>query len=61
MASPERKSFPLRLDPKLFDALRAWADQELRSVNAQIEFLLRQAVERREGGKRDGQEPRESR
>jgi len=40
----QRKSFPLRLDPRLYDALRLWADDELRSVNAQIEFLLRKAL-----------------
>jgi len=40
----ERKPFLLRLDPRLYEALRGWADDELRSVNAQIEFLLRQAL-----------------
>lgn len=40
----ERKPFLLRLDPLLHEALQKWADDELRSVNAQIEFLLRQAV-----------------
>jgi len=39
-----RKSFLLRLDPALYDALERWAQQELRSVNGQIEFLLKQAV-----------------
>jgi hypothetical protein len=37
---PESKKFLLRLDPRLFDALRRWADDELRSINAQIEYLL---------------------
>jgi len=37
---PESKRFLLRLDPKLFDALRRWAGDDLRSINAQIEFLL---------------------
>ena len=41
---PDRKPFLLRLDPKLHEALQRWADDELRSVNAQIEFLLRQAL-----------------
>jgi hypothetical protein len=41
----ERKSFPLRLDPAIFDAVQRWADAELRSVNAQIEFLLRRALQ----------------
>ncbi|HTU85686.1 MAG TPA: hypothetical protein VMF57_08950 [Solirubrobacteraceae bacterium] len=36
----QAKRFLLRLDPRLFDALRHWADDELRSVNAQIEYLL---------------------
>jgi hypothetical protein len=40
----ERKPYLLRLDPQLHEALQRWADDELRSVNAQIEFLLRQAV-----------------
>lgn len=40
----ERKGFPLRIDPEVFEALRAWADDELRSVNAQIEFLLVRAL-----------------
>ncbi len=39
-----RKSFLLRLDPALYDVLERWAQQELRSVNGQIEFLLKQAV-----------------
>ncbi|MCA9164225.1 MAG: hypothetical protein KDA62_14650 [Planctomycetales bacterium] len=39
-----RDSFLLRLDPKLLDALRRWANDELRSVNGQVEFLLRQAL-----------------
>ncbi len=43
----KRKSFLLRMDPKLWDEINAWADQELRSVNGQIEFLLREAVNRR--------------
>ncbi len=40
----ERKGFPLRLDPEVHDALQRWAGAELRSVNAQIEFLLRRAL-----------------
>ena len=40
----ERKSFLLRLDPALHDALQRWAAAELRSLNAQIEFVLRRAV-----------------
>lgn len=40
----ERKSFLLRLSPELMDELNRWAKDELRSVNAQIEYLLREAV-----------------
>jgi hypothetical protein len=41
----ERKSFLLRLDPATHEALQRWADAELRSLNAQIEFLLRRALQ----------------
>jgi hypothetical protein len=40
----DRKSFLLRLDPAVYDALQRWAGSELRSLNAQIEFLLRNAL-----------------
>jgi hypothetical protein len=40
----ERKAFLLRLDPELHASLERWAADELRSLNAQIEFLLRQEV-----------------
>lgn len=40
-----REAFLLRLDPKVLDALRRWAADDLRSVNAHIEFLLRRALE----------------
>lgn len=40
----QRKSFLLRVPPELHAALEKWADDELRSVNGQIEFLLAQAV-----------------
>lgn len=39
-----RKSFLLRMDPALLAALQQWAEQDLRSLNGQIEYLLRQAV-----------------
>ena len=45
----ERKSFLLRIDPALWSDLESWAQDDLRSVNGQIEFLLRQAVARRKG------------
>jgi hypothetical protein len=42
----DRKAFLLRLDPELFDALQKWAADELRSVNGQVEYLLRDALRR---------------
>jgi hypothetical protein len=43
----DRKSFLLRMDPALWKELEAWAQAELRSVNGQIEYLLKQAVQKR--------------
>ena len=43
----QRKPFLLRIDPKLWQELEAWAADELRSVNGQIEYILRQAVSKR--------------
>lgn len=53
-----RKPFLLRIDPALWAELEAWAQDELRSVNGQIEYLLRQAVLRRRGtlGRSPGQD-----
>ena len=45
----ERKQFLLRIDPGLWGDLEVWAADELRSVNGQIEYLLREAVKRRKG------------
>lgn len=39
-----KKQFPLRLDPKLYEALELWAADEFRSVNSHIEFMLREAL-----------------
>ena len=49
----QRKAFPLRISQELFDQLKAWADQEMRSVNGQIEYLLRESVKRRIGKEPD--------
>jgi hypothetical protein len=40
----ERKAFLLRVDPRLLEAVQRWADDDLRSLNGQIEYLLRQAL-----------------
>jgi hypothetical protein len=47
MASPDKKAFLLRIDPGLWDEIERLAQSELRSVNGQIEYLLRDALERR--------------
>ena len=50
-----RKAFLLRMDGRLWEELQRWARDDLRSVNGQIEFLLRQAVKQRTG--RDPKDP----
>ncbi|MBI5095188.1 MAG: hypothetical protein HZB26_22485 [Candidatus Hydrogenedentes bacterium] len=45
----ERKTFLLRLPPDLYDDLNRWAADELRSLNAQIEYVLREAARKRKG------------
>lgn len=49
----ERKSFLLRLPPELMDELTRWAKDEIRSINAQIEYVLRDAMRRRRKKLRD--------
>ncbi len=44
---PERTAFPLRIEPKILEAVKRSASSDLRSVNAQIEILLREALARR--------------
>jgi len=46
-----RKQFLLRIDPELWAELERWAAADLRSVNAQVEWLLREAVRRRKGAR----------
>jgi hypothetical protein len=57
-----RKQFLLRIDPDVWADVEKWAADELRSVNAQVEYLLREAVRKRTGGRgaegaRDGRVP----
>jgi hypothetical protein len=60
---PQRKAFLLRLDPAIHEAMQRWADSELRSLNAQIEFALRRALQdagrqpRKEKSEDDTQRP----
>lgn len=66
MASPGKKAFPLRIDPALWEELQRLAARDLRSVNAEIEFLLREGLARRgvknieAKGKHDDKEPGET-
>lgn len=53
MPAEERKAFLLRIDPRLWAELEAWAADELRSVNGQVEYLLRQAVQKRKRARSD--------
>ena len=59
MASPGKKAFALRIDPELWSEVERLAAQELRSANAQVEYLLREALERRGRlpGTPDGRKP----
>lgn len=54
----ERKQYPLRIDPKVWEAVQRWAADDFRSVNAQVEWILRDAL-RRAGrlGDADGARP----
>ena len=54
-----KKQYPLRLDPKLYVSLERWAADEFRSVNAHLEFLLREAV-RHAGRLKDQVSPKDS-
>lgn len=56
----ERKSFLLRIDEKTLEALKRWADDELRSVNGQIEYLLRRALKEAGRAKDVGEMPRDA-
>jgi hypothetical protein len=54
----DRKAFLLRIDPAVLDALQAWADDELRSLNGQIEFVLRRVLQ--DEGRLKGRPPSRS-
>lgn len=52
MTDNTKKQVPLRLSPKLYDAIAAWAEDDFRSVNGQIEYLLSECVrQRKKNGK----------
>ena len=51
----KKKAFPLRVSPDIWEAMRRWSDDELRSVNAQMEYVLRDAL-RKAGRLRDSKQ-----
>lgn len=52
MADEKKKQVPLRLSPKLYNAIAAWAEDDFRSINGQIEYLLTECVrQRKKNGK----------
>lgn len=57
MAAKKRKSFLLRLDPEVWRQLERWSQDELRSVNGHIEYLLREALQRSGRGKPPKDQP----
>lgn len=54
----EKKAYPLRISSEVLDAMQRWAQDELRSVNAQIEYVLREAL--RKSGRMSSTPPGES-
>ena len=55
-----RESFLLRTNPKVLDALRRWADDELRSANGQLDFILRKALKDAGRLPKDEKQPKKS-
>lgn len=55
----EKKAYPLRINAAVIDAMQRWSDDELRSLNAQIEYVLRDAL-RKAGRLNDGGNPEAS-
>ncbi len=53
---PRKKSFPLRINEEIWEAVRRWSDEELRSVNAQIEYVIRDALRKAGRLPRPGQD-----
>ena len=57
MNESQKKQVPLRLSPKLYEAIASWAEDDFRSVNGQIEYLLSECVrQRKKNGKYVGEE-----
>ncbi|HHX59270.1 MAG TPA: PTS ascorbate transporter subunit IIC [Epulopiscium sp.] len=49
----KRKQIPLRISPKLYEAIASWAEDDFRSINGQIEYLLTECVKQRKGTKKE--------
>ncbi len=58
MASPGKRAYPLRVTPEVLDAVERLAADELRSVNAQLEMLIREGLAKRGRLKKAGAEPK---
>lgn len=57
MKADSKKAFPLRISAAVLEAMQRWADDDLRSVNAQIEFVLREALRKQGRLKKDTSDP----
>ena len=57
----QKKAYPLRISSEVLDAIRQWADDELRSVNAQIEYVLRDSLRKSGRLKRHGKDQNDKR
>ena len=57
--SNPKKAFPLRVSERLFEEIRKWANEDMRSVNGQIEYLLNEAVKKRGAKTRDSERGKE--
>ena len=53
MADNQKKQIPLRLSTKLYNQIAAWAEDDFRSINGQIEYLLTECVKKRKKGKKE--------
>lgn len=55
MDEDRKKQIPLRISKKLYDEIASWAEDDFRSINGQIEYLLNECVKKRKKGKYDGE------
>ncbi len=55
MNEDKKKQIPLRISKELYDEIASWAEDDFRSINGQIEYLLNECVKKRKKGKNDGE------